>query len=101
MHKNDENEKLKREDEKLTREYRPEYDKQREEYLRKQAEKKSVAEKAANVSRIRDLFESGDCEGAVREAKSLYARLPDDAFCQNYYAALLHAWATLLYEKGE
>lgn len=78
------------------------YDNNKKEYERKRAEEKAGAEeKEANFARIWDLFESGDSEGAVREAKSLYALSPGDAEWRDYYATLLHKWAARLDEKGE
>ena len=80
------------------------YDEQRlkreEENERERAEEKARRYKEAKDARIRNLFESGDIKGVVREAKSLYVQFPDDTDCQNNYAALVYEWAKHLAENG-
>jgi tetratricopeptide (TPR) repeat protein len=68
---------------------------------RERAEEKAKAEKDAKYTRIRDLYERGDFEGAVREAELLFRSFPHDGLCQNNYAALLYEWAKRLAENGD
>jgi hypothetical protein len=76
------------------------YDEQRAERKREQSEKEVRANKEAKYAHIRELYESGDIEGAVREAESLFESFPDDPHCQDNYAALLYEWAKHFAEKG-
>lgn len=81
-------------------EKRRNYDKEVAERKAESDRERIEREKAAKYAHIQDLYESGDFEGAIREAEDLHARFPDDADCRNQYAALLHMWAVWLAEQG-
>jgi tetratricopeptide (TPR) repeat protein len=77
------------------------YDAQVAERTKQRAEEKARLDKEAKYTRIRNLYESGDLEGAVKEAESLFRSYPDDTDCQNNYAALLYEWAKHLAGQGK